>query len=222
MEKCICGAKFKTKEQLVKHKLTCKWFAKTKLWNQKVKENEGKIFWYVDTNKYVLKKCVLSDGSLTEMIRFIKEDGSLENYSTSFSKDNLFADETKAQERLDHLNDLYKNTFKFEPYLKENTIEKYKKELIYIEKIITEKLKDFPNFEGIDFCDVGAYGIQIRGHHKQIKGYTYGEQITIKYDFSNYMDCINEFVDMWKKEDTPENVRGELRFIAYGEKYGWD
>ena len=52
---------------------------------------------------------------------------------------------------------------------------------MYIESQINKCLCGFENFQGIDFCNVGAGGIQIRGHHKQIKGFTYGSQPTIKY-----------------------------------------
>lgn len=100
--------------------------------------------------------------------------------------------------------------------------EKYKNELIYIENAIKEKLKDYPNFKGIDFCNVGAGGIQIRGYHKDINSYTYGDQITIKYDFSNYLECINEFVEMWTAYDTPEKIKVFKDFIADGDKWGWD
>lgn len=53
-------------------------------------------------------------------------------------------------------------------------------------------------------------------------GYTYGGQPTIKYDFSNYQQCIEEFVDMWKEIDKPESVDGFNDFTDFGDKYGWD
>ena len=87
---------------------------------------------------------------------------------------------------------------------------------------INTALKDYPNFDGVDFCDVGANGIQIRGHHKQIGGYTYGSQPTIKEDLSNITEATQEFIDMWKAEDTPMKVLKFKEFISFGEKYGWD
>ena len=92
----------------------------------------------------------------------------------------------------------------------------------YIEKEIGKNLKSYPNFKGIDFCDVHAGGIQIRGHHKDIKNYCFGEQITIKYDFSNYKDTVAQFVDMWKSLDNNSFISGYKMFLADGEKYGWD
>lgn len=115
-----------------------------------------------------------------------------------------------------------RDSFQREPYLKDNILEKHYDKLMYIETQINEKLADFENFDGIDFCDVRAGGIQIRGFHKEIKGYTYGDQITIEYDFSNCEDAIDKFVNMWKNADTPEKVESYKDFIAAGERWGWD
>lgn len=95
-------------------------------------------------------------------------------------------------------------------------------DLMYIELKINKYLSAFENFQGIDFCNVGAGGIQIRGHHKQIKGYRYGSQPTIMYDFSNVEEVICEFIDMWRRSDTEQKIAKEKEFIYYGEKYGWN
>lgn len=87
---------------------------------------------------------------------------------------------------------------------------------------IVTALDGFENFDGIDFCDVGAGGIQIRGHHKRVKGYCFGEQVTIKYDFSNSIEAVDEFITMWKAHDNDEALHDYLEFIAFGEKFGWD
>lgn len=87
---------------------------------------------------------------------------------------------------------------------------------------INKSLTDYPNFIDVDFCDVNANGIQIRGYHRQIKGRTYGGQSTIKEDLSNITEAAKEFIDMWKKEDTPEKVQKFKDFLEMGEKYGWD
>lgn len=115
-----------------------------------------------------------------------------------------------------------RDSFQRKPYLRDNILEEHYDKLMYIETKINEKLADFENFDGIDFCDVRAGGIQIRGFHKEIKGYTYGDQITIKYDFSNYEKVVDEFVNMWKNQDTPEKVKDYKDFIAAGERWGWD
>lgn len=116
----------------------------------------------------------------------------------------------------------YYNITQFKSYLLEETVRKHENDFKYINKKINNKLKEYKNFDGIDFCDVSANGIQIRGHHKEIKGYTFGEQPTIKYDFSNVEDAIEEFVDMWKKCDNSSYLIKLKNFIAFGEKYGWD
>ena len=215
-----CGSRQPNKNLLNKHESTCEWKEKKEEWNKRVSDNKGKTFWYVDSFKYEIKPCILSDSYL--MIIFINEDNSLCNYSQSFKEENLFETKVDAEKRLEYLDNLYHKTFKHVPYMKEPMLTKYLQKLIYIENSITEQLKDFPNFIGIDFCNVSANGVQIRGHHEQIKRYTYGKQPTIKYDFSNCEEVINEFVEMWKQIDNPTSVRGELAFIADGEIYGWD
>ena len=115
-----------------------------------------------------------------------------------------------------------KEAFTFAPFLDDQIIKKHFKTLKMIETKISEGLSDYPKFQGIDFCDVGAKGIQIRGHHQDIKGYTYGDQPTLKYDMSNSKEIINTFIEMWKMIDTPKRIADELRFIKDGESYGWD
>lgn len=122
----------------------------------------------------------------------------------------------------DNQKSIYSATFKYKPYLSEEKLANNFDELLLIERSIEKKLKNYPNFLGIDFCDVNAKGIQIRGHHSQISGYSYGDQPTIRYDFSNYVDVIDEFVNMWVEQDTPENVKKYKDFIYQGQKYGWD
>ena len=80
----------------------------------------------------------------------------------------------------------------------------------------------FENYGGIDFCDVNAGGIQVRIHHNSISGYTYGQQKTILYDFSNIDEIPFEVVREFVRIDVPEAIQREKKFIADGEKYGWD
>jgi len=88
-----------------------------------------------------------------------------------------------------------------------------------IENILSEK---FPNFDHVDFCDVNANGIQIRGFIKKISGLTFGNQPTIKYDFSNLYETISEFIKDWEQIDTPENINYYRRFLADIAEYGCD
>lgn len=120
------------------------------------------------------------------------------------------------------MNNTITHEFRFKPYLRGWAMVERRDDLLKLQDYIEEALKEFPNFLGVDFCDVGARGIQIRGHHADIKNYTYGDQPTIKYDFSNMYDAADEFIKMWKQIDNPESVRKQLDFIAMGEKYGWD
>jgi hypothetical protein len=119
-------------------------------------------------------------------------------------------------------NNIQIDNSKYLSYLHEEIYEKHKNDFIKIQNEITEQLKDYPNFNGIDFCDVSAGGIQIRGHHININGYSYGDQPTIEYDFSNVDECIKQFVKKWKEYDNPDNYRLFIKFIENGEKYGWD
>ena len=112
--------------------------------------------------------------------------------------------------------------FQRKPYVKKYTLDKYKDKMLYIQNEINKRLIDYKDFDGIDFCDVCAGGIQIRGHHKKIIGYIYGNQPTIKYDFSNVEEVICEFVEMWKRQDNPKDVESYLNFLRVGEDYGWD
>lgn len=112
--------------------------------------------------------------------------------------------------------------FRKKPYVKEPMLTEHLDDFLKIENAINEALKDYPNFEAIDFCDVGARGIQIRGHHKEVTGYCFGDSVTLKYDFSNIDASIEAFVKMWKSKDTTEDLRAYKDFLADGEKYGWD
>ena len=112
--------------------------------------------------------------------------------------------------------------FQYPSYVRPDTLKNYKEKMLYIQNKIKDELSNFENFEGIDFCDVSANGIQVRGHHKKVRGYTYGFQPTINYDFSNVEEIVESFVNAWKREDNPEDVKSYLDFIHDGQKYGWD
>lgn len=188
-----------------------------------VKYYKGKVFYHIDSNsysgksgKYEIKPCKAGIDSLKGLIwRF---DG----YSQYADWGDIFDIWEEAKKECKRRNTLYREGFYQIPYVKLETLEKYKDKMLYIENIINKYLKGFENFQGIDFCDVNANGIQIRGHHKEIKNYTYGQQLTIEYDFSNVDDVIWEFLKMWGEVDNPQAIEREKAFIADGEKYGWD
>lgn len=118
------------------------------------------------------------------------------------------------------MNDI--NEFQRKPYVRQDTLDKYKDKMLYVQNKIADLLSDCENFDGVDFCDVHAGGIQVRGFHKLVKGYSYGYQPTIEYDFSNVNEVVEDFVDTWKYEDVPQKVDSYLNFLHDGEKCGWD
>lgn len=176
--------------------------------------------YYVEQERLEIIECIFY--AEDRMIRKVNEDGTLADYRKSCKLNNVFAKREDAEIRLADLKKIYVETLRYEPYMKEEMLRENLSKLVYIEKEIEKALEGFENFEGVDFCDVNAHGVQIRGHHKEITGYTYGSQPTIKYDFSNYHEVIQEFIDMWEKADTKEKVASEKRFIRDGEKWGWD
>ena len=185
---------------------------------------KDKIFYYVGSSHYKhgdykVKPCRLTTDKYGNIVwRFLD---SL--YGVLGNKwENVFDIYEVAKKECKRRNSLYKDGFYKVPFVDLPTLEKHKKEMIYIENSINKYLNGFENFLGIDFCDVSARGIQIRGHCKQIKGYTYGTQPTIKYDFSNVEDVIWEFIKMWGIVDTEENIKKEQKFIREGERYGWN
>jgi hypothetical protein len=193
-----------------------------------VKRFKNKVFYYVnefDNYKFSFKPCVLAETSFINFpfVRYFDNEMRLNtSYSQGACWERLFERFEDAEKEVKRLNSLYFDGFYKKPFLKIKTLENHKKDLLRIEKDINKLLNGFENFLGIDFCDVSANGIQIRGHHKRIRNYTYGQQPTIKYDFSNKEEIVMKFVSMWFKYDTEDMVKRELDFISDGEKYGWD
>ena len=97
----------------------------------------------------------------------------------------------------------------------------YAEKLQYIRKEIENRLIGYTNLLKFDFCDVSAGGIQIRGFHKEVPNYSYID-VTLKYDFSNMFDCINDFVQMWIECDNERSISRFRDFIEDGLRYGWD
>lgn len=184
---------------------------------------KDKVFYYIGSSHhkhgdYKLKPCQIGRDTYGNFIwKFINGGGVyLNDWKDIF--DNYEVAKKECKRRCS----LYVDGFYKEPFVKLETLEKYKDKMLYIENTINKYLSGFENFEGIDFCDVNANGIQVRGHCKPIKGYTYGNQPTIKYDFSNVEDVIWEFIKQWGIIDTPEAIAKEQSFIRNGEKYGWN
>lgn len=151
-----------------------------------------KVFYCVSENsrgKYISSPCFLSDCEWSidfPFVKFVKKEMEFdEKFSRGTNWKNLFETFEEARKEAKRRNYLYFECFRYKPYLKLEMLKEHLKDFMYIESQINKCLCGFENFQGIDFCNVGAGGIQIRGHHKQISGYTYGSQPTIKYDFSN-------------------------------------
>ena len=135
--------------------------------------------------------------------------------------DHVFETEEEAQETANLYNETIK-CFDHVPLVDIKKLVANREVLIDIQNKINEKLKNYPNFDGIDFCDVRANGIQIRLHHKQINDYTLSEQATLKYDLSNIEEVIDTSVNNFIAFDTEDNIKGYKEFLAEGDKYGWD
>lgn len=192
-----------------------------------VRRFKDRTFYYVstfDNHKYSVKPCLLSNKSIKgfPFVRFFK-DGVFDNtFSRGADWKYLFDTLEDAEKEARRLNSLYFDGFRHKPYLKIKELEEHKKDLLEVENMINKLLSGFENYEGLDFCNVSAGGTQIRLHHKQIKNYTYGDQVTILPDYSNINDVALDVVKVWIRYDTPTKIRSELNFIADGEKYGWD
>src|SRR5690625_4764756 len=194
-----------------------------------VKRFRKKVFYYVDRyrahGEYSLKPCMLSKSSSIgfPFVHFFDDEFKLD-YSMSRGTHwkHLFDSYEEAEKECKRLNQLYQDGFRRIPFLKIDKLEEHKDNLLQIERDINKLLAGFENFDGIDFCDVSAGGIQIRGFHKQVDNYCYGDQITIKYDFSNADEVVMEFVEMWYRHDTDQKLYKTKELIKSGEKYGWD
>ncbi len=193
---------------------------------------EKKHFFYVNGNTkdgVSIITCVLSDADFDVENPLFKivttyEDGSEHISDISYMLDwnMMFDSYGDAKVVVDEYEESIKD-FDFRPYITLYDLLAHKKDFMHIQKKIHEELSDYPNFIGIDFTDVNADGgIQVRGRHKSINGYTFGKQPTINYDFSNIDDVIEDFVSSWKKADNQEYVDSFNRFLEMGQKYGWD
>lgn len=183
---------------------------------------EEKTNGYFDIKRYIPRNDKQDFGKGYLNVREVDENLNVKKEYSKFKKlDDLYISFIEAKEIKRKYNNMI-SKFDFRPYMKIEMIEEHFEELMFIQGDIHKKLKGYENFLGIDFCNVGANGIQIRGHHKDIKGFTYGKQPTIKYDFSNIKEAISEFVNMWFEYDCDEYISREKDIIAFGEKYGWD
>ena len=187
-----------------------------------------RVFYYIQTSKNGcrMRPCILDKESIWKpsepRVVLFDDDMRLGILRKYVFWDELYDSWNDARSRIEHIDKLYNTDFWIRPYVEVETLEKHKDEMVEIEKLIKEGLKNYSNFLGIDFCDVNCNGIQIRGHHKEITSHAFGVQPTLKYDFTNKDEVIHDFIEMWKINDVPEEVESYKRFLRFGNKYGWD
>lgn len=197
----------------VNHRLVCKRF-KNKMFYLVTKQTKG--------SPYTVESGFLSSFPNSTYVFFTPcINGVKRDYKRMFDWKDLFESYDEANKIVTSRNKLLKS-FRYPPFITEECLLQHSDKLNYIEQQIDKLLTNFENYNGIDFCDVGAGGIQVRIHHKAIKGYTYGDQKTIKYDFSNFKEIPLQVVEEFLKIDNPEAISKQQEFIRMGEKYGWD
>lgn len=172
-------------------------------------------------NQSVVEPCVLKFSYNLLMIKTFDKNWKLGDISRCFDWENMFLNYDEAKKLAKERNDRI-SSFRHRPYLSHQILKEHFDELKRAETLINKMLLGFENYGGIDFCDVNAGGIQVRIHHNSISGYTYGQQKTILYDFSNIDEIPFEVVREFVRIDVPEAIQREKKFIADGEKYGWD
>lgn len=160
---------------------------------------------------------IVKDEYNGEMIDFIKtKDGSYIYDFPKYKKVETYEEALKVKEDYEAL----RKEFDYN-YLKYEWIKQHRDELLKLKKELDKLVEKYENLVGYDFCDVSAGGVQVRLKHKEIKNYTFGRQITIKYDCSNINEVLDLVEKAWVEDDTEENVNFDKRMIADCEKWGW-
>lgn len=114
----------------------------------------------------------------------------------------------------------YKNYgFDYTPYLSRTYEDKYL-ELVRAQNIVNERLKDYEDYGGVRFSDVSAGGIQMTPVNNKTPISL--ASATIKYDFSNVDEAIDEAVRDFIKTDNEKEIKYANSFYEDGMKYGWD
>ena len=106
------------------------------------------------------------------------------------------------------------------PFLNDDYQNQYFK-LVLAQEKVKDRLKDRPNFAGVMFSDVSAGGIQIKASNKQVPYITMSDA-TIKYDFSNIDEAVDDVVNQFLSTDNEENIKSANDFFKTSMEYGWD
>lgn len=105
-------------------------------------------------------------------------------------------------------------------YLSEEIVDEHRDDIIHINDEIMKQLEG-TGIDCVDFCDVSAGSIQVRLFHKDVPGYSYAD-VNLSYDWDNIEEVVQDAIEAFKRLDNPEHLSSYKRFIADGEKYGWD
>jgi len=185
-----------------------------------------KLYYYVHTKTKTGNiepiPCILADESKKinmPVIYCLNNKMKPVNYCGIIPASELTDDIEIAKQKAACINELYKG-FQHKPYISVDILELHKQDLLQIETKIQSELGEYDNFQGIDFCQ-SLDKIGIRGHHASIYGYVFCSE-AFSVDFSDTETAIRNFIEFWKKNDTPENVADYARFLEDGKKYGWD
>lgn len=141
----------------------------------------------------------------------------IENYNKDFKKHVKEVQIMRSEHSL--INNYKDYGFDHVPYLSKVYENKYP-ELVRAQNIVNERLKDHENYGGVRFSDVSASGIQMTPVNNKTPISL--ASATIRYDFSNVDEAIDEAVRDFIKADNEKEIKYANRFYEDGMKYGWD
>lgn len=170
-----------------------------------------KIEYYANVDTLELQECVVKDELY---VQFLRVDGTVDQEEYPCRLWDVFESKEEAEQRLAEFKKAYVHTFKRRPDVPIEIIHAYESKLRNIEAEIEEALSGYENFDGIDFCWLGwERGIQIRGYHKQIEGFPYGNKVVVNRTCSNAYEGVRKFIAMWKKVDKPSKIASKKRLL---------
>lgn len=173
--------------------------------------------------KHKPEKVLISERSSRDVacVKRQYEDGTISPIRRFVRWKELFATKTEAQKRSDDLNELY-GVFSLHPLVSPEVLERNKDILLHVEKEISDRLSDYPNFGGIWWQHLGNDEFKIATMHKQIPEYRYPTPTFINVNNKETIETvIQRVVSKWKTFDVPEEIQTFKDFIADGKKYGW-
>lgn len=155
------------------------------------KRFEGQIFYYVFDQQsgkgYKIGYGFLKiSGSIDHpRIRYFDLNHNLSRVEQGCSWGMIFKTLDEAKVKLKEMDELYCSGFAIRPFINKDLLTEIKPQLIEVELVLNLIFKGDKDFDGVSFCDVGAYGIQV---------YAGGYRSTINYDLSNKVSVIGSFI----------------------------